>query len=333
MPLGSQDRLYRYRVPLTVPLRWGASWHTHREGLLVRSSMAGICSGWGEIAPLPGFSTETLSSVEADLRGGCADLDRTVPPSLMCGMETARLHWNLRNAPEAALRRTVLRVCALLAGSAQEVMARAEAARMAGYEAVKLKVGRRKLKADIGMVRKVRRIIGPDVELRLDANRAWSFPDARTFAQGIGGLGVAFVEEPLSDPAKLADIARFMPIALDETLAGKTIGDLPRLRFARAVVIKPMLLGGPGISLAWAEYAAHWGMTPVISAAFETGVGLLGLMHVAGRTTAETPAGLDTYRFIRHDLLVPRLNLSQARVMIPSLESFAVDRNQLERIA
>ncbi len=332
MQMDAGDRVYRYRVPFTTPVLLRGNWQTHREGLLVRRAIAGICHGWGEIAPLPGFSLETLDSVVQGLRDRYVGSGNPPPPSVTCGMEMAQLQWNASLAADSGLRRTTLRVCALLTGDAGAVLAKATKVSAAGYEAVKLKVGRRALDDDIRLVREVRRVIGSRITLRLDANRAWSFCEARVFAEGIKDLGIAFVEEPLLNPGQLPEMARHMPVALDETLAELALGDLPQHRYAKAIVIKPMLLGGPGVSTAWAEHATQLGITPVISAAYETGIGILGLMHTAGQITADAPQGLDTYRCIQRDVLVPRLDLAGPRVTIPSFSFFQVDYGLLTRI-
>ena len=52
--------LYRYQLPFTQPLTFHGKVEVAREGLLVR-----IDKGWGEIAPLPGFSRETLAEAQA----------------------------------------------------------------------------------------------------------------------------------------------------------------------------------------------------------------------------------------------------------------------------
>ena len=334
MQLGRQDRLYRYRVPFAAPVRLGGAWHAYREGLLVRRAVGEASFGWGEIAPLPGFSTESLQSVISGFQGGYAAPGCAVPPSVTCGMEMALLQCQALTAADAGLRRRTLHTAALLWQDVQpNVVAHAEAARAAGYRAVKLKVGRRALDAEIRLVRAVRRAIGPDAALRLDANRAWSLREATEFAAGIAGLDVAFVEEPLASPDKLPAIARLMPVALDETLAGLSIGALAQHRYAAAVVIKPMLLGGPGMALSWAAHATYLGMVPVISAALETGIGLAGLMHVAGRIATDVPVGLDTYRLLREDVLATRLELTRPAVTIPSPRSIVPDCGLLTRIA
>ena len=60
--------LYRYELPLAAPQTLkGATLH-HREGLLLRLTGVDGCEGWGETAPLPGFSDEGLDRAATGLR-------------------------------------------------------------------------------------------------------------------------------------------------------------------------------------------------------------------------------------------------------------------------
>ncbi len=323
------EELYRYRVPLAVPVQWGGTWHTCREGLLLRRTFEGIGEAWGEIAPLPGFSRERLQ----DVMPGAQPRGAPVSASVVCGRESAHLLLSAQHSRAAGVRRRTIQVCALLTGTRSQVLEQAQSAQAAGYSAVKVKVGRQSVGEDIRLVRDVRQCVGAAIELRLDANRAWTMHEADLFAHGIKGYDVAFVEEPLARPDQLPELASTVPIALDESLTEFSLGELSQHRYARAIVIKPMLLGGPQIALAWASYASHLGIVPVISAAFETGIGMLALLHTVGRMSSAATAGLDTYRYIARDVLNPRLKLSAPRVSIPLTSSITVDYSLLTRIA
>ncbi len=77
-------------------------------------------------------------------------------------------------------------LCAQLAGWVQE-----------GIPRVKMKVGRDPA-ADVGRARAVRAAIGPDAELFVDANGAYSRKLALALAAGFADVGVSWFEEPVS---------------------------------------------------------------------------------------------------------------------------------------
>ena len=197
--------------------------------------------------------------------------------------------------------------------------ARAAALAAEGYRTVKLKVGRAPVADDVATVHAVRRVLGPTVALRLDANRAWTPDDARRFADGVAGAGVAFVEEPLADAEGLEALAREtgLPVALDESLhVGFEEYRAPCPLFeavppwAAAVVLKPTLIGGVQRVLSLADGARRQGIPAVFSAAFESGVGVRGVAALALATGGQ-PAGLDPYRWLAADVFADRLPLDQ----------------------
>jgi O-succinylbenzoate synthase len=357
--------LFRYRLPLAMPLTLRGTVLDARDGLVVRLTSSTGAVGWGEVSPLPGFSRESLHEAQqqvlaqrAALLGWAIMADwislegafihhldaQGLKPSVRFGVELAL--WNL----QAAARRTTLAhlltsrpraavsLNGLLMGPAEEVLANAQRMREAGYRAVKLKVGRGAIEEEIDLVRAVSRVLGPGVRLRLDANRAWSLDEASAFIRGITGVGIAYIEEPLKDPALLPDlVARYAaPVALDETLLDVSVEALGRHDYAHAVILKPTLLGGLVPTLRLARRATALGMTPVLSATFETGVGLLGLVALAASVTPDdVPAGLDTYRWLAVDLLAPRLDLDRPQVEVEVLlgASRTIQESLLQHVA
>lgn len=66
-----------------------------------------------------------------------------------------------------------------------------------GYKAIKIKVGRKEVKEDIRRITQIRRLVGNDIELMVDANEAWNVNDAIRFCEGVKDLDLYWVEEPL----------------------------------------------------------------------------------------------------------------------------------------
>jgi len=357
-------QLYRYELPFSEPLTLKDTTLHRREGLLLELTGEGGAIGWGEASPLPGFSGECLPEVTAQLRdlassvmgrevtgdwidpdgGFSRGLDANhLAPSARFGFELAL--WNLyaasrgRSLAELIVPRPAARVPvnALVSGPPDAVLEEASRARSAGYVAVKLKVGGRAVEEDAGLVRALSEELGDAVGLRLDANRAWSLEEAERFVRGAAGLRFEYVEEPLADPAQLPDLVREtgVPVALDESLAGMRPGALEDHAYARAVVLKPTLVGGVSRTLRIANRASLLGMEPVISSAYETGVATAALVALAaGVGGEEIPAGLDTYRRLAGDVLRPRLDLPTPRADVRAMSATRreIDRRLLEPV-
>ena len=333
--------VFRYHVPYTEPLRIGTVVRTHRDGLLIRITEEGyrFRFGWGEIAPLPGFSVETLDEAHMqvlavrDSLGHC----RTVQEYLLDDHLLASVHYGLELAyynlcadkRQTALPflitgapRTKLTLSALLTADGEDAATQAARLMAAGYRSIKLKVGRGDPDDEAALVQHLRRELGPSVEIRLDANRAWSMARAKAFLHAISGAQVSYVEEPLANQSRLEELARSttVPIALDESLLGLPSDELFRHAYAHAVILKPTLIGGIRATVNMATRARSLGMQAVISSAFETGVGLLGLVALGASVNEEdVPVGLDTYRYFARDVLVPRLGLGLPQVRLREL--------------
>jgi o-succinylbenzoate synthase len=351
-------RLYRYDLPLSKPLALGRVVLRHREGLLLELTGTGGAVGWGEASPLPGVSRESLGEVAGQLRELASSMvgreipeDRIDPdgnfgreldamdlaPSVRFGFELAL--WDLcATARGKALAelvvshpRATVPVSALISGSPDRALQEARWIRSAGYEAVKLKVGGRAVEEDVELVGALNEVLGDAVSLRLDANRQWSPEEAERFARRTTSLSLEYVEEPLADPALLPTFAGDydVPVALDESLAGMEPEALRDHGYIRAVVLKPTLLGGISRTLRFADLASRLGMRPVISSAYETGVGMAALVALAaGVGDEEVSAGLYTYRRLSEDVLRPPLDLPAPRVDVFAM---AGTRREIER--
>ncbi|WP_162924375.1 o-succinylbenzoate synthase [Rubrobacter indicoceani] len=337
-------RLWRYSVPLVekVSLRKDKEISV-REGVIVEALRDGA-SHFGEVAPLPGLSRETLPEALEQLRHLLAtapDLDLSTG-SVFRGLLLPSVDfavWSvLASIRDQPLRRVPL--AGLLDGGQDAMVSNAVGLSRRGYRTLKLKVGRRGVSEDAGTVLRIAAATGDGVRLRLDANRAWSVSEAVEFASLTESASrrIEFVEEPLAEahPASLGMLSEEvgMPVALDESLAGAEPGMLDSgvYSFVQAVVLKPQILGAAR-SLAFARRASLLGADVVVSASYESGVGILGLLRFAGECAAETPpaAGLDTYRRLREDTLLERLDLSGptfdgAKPPKPELRTAALER-------
>jgi O-succinylbenzoate synthase len=124
-------------------------------------------------------------------------------------------------------------------------------------------------------------------------------------------------------------------VALDESLVGIQPEELEEHRYARAFVLKPTLLGGISHTLRVAEQALRLGVTPVISSAYESGVGTAALVALAaGIGDRPVPAGLDTYRRLAGDVLDTPLDLPAPSVGVRETAeaSRRVDVRKLEAL-
>ncbi len=312
--------------------------------------------GWGEAAPLPGFSRESLEEASNDL---CRRAEQLTGAEVMDSVidDALRRHSDANRPPSVQFAvssaitelwadRWDSTVASVLGGGAQAVPLSAlirddetaltdcaERYRASGFRAVKLKVGRRSVEEDAKRVRTLSSILGNEVSLRLDANRAWTYKQAASFAEAIGDVPVEYLEEPLNEPDRLSAFAddTGIPVALDETTREVSPRTLSERSGVAAVVLKPTLLGDIRFVQRWVTYAMNVGITPVFSAAYESGVGTRMLIALAS-VLSEAPAGLSTYTRLASDLLSPRLSLDGAEASQAEGYEATVNQDRLEPV-
>lgn len=304
-------RLYRYQLPLTQPLTVRSNRLEAREGLLVEDTASGR---WGEAAPLPGFSRETLADVIAAAQQRAWERY----PSLQFAWAALHRPWPTRPVP----------VNALLVGSDDTVVKQAAQLAQTRVQAVKLKVGGGQTPEDeVLRVRRVRAAMRPDQQLRLDANRQWSTRQASQFLYQVRDLSIAYIEEPSCTPGDFESLhaESGVPYALDETLY-ETTDNLTLRSFPNvaALILKPTLLGAERLC-----QLLDTKPPKVFSACFESGVGLAKIALLAAESQPTIAAGLDTYRWLKDDLLLPRLVIRDGLFTPSSDASLAVDTARL----
>jgi muconate cycloisomerase len=96
--------------------------------------------------------------------------------------------------------------------------------RLAGFKQVKLKVGIPGT-SDVKRTRRTRRWLGGKMDLRIDANEAWTAAEAAERIRALEPFGVTSVEQPVPHEkvAALAEVRKQVktPIMLDESLCGE----------------------------------------------------------------------------------------------------------------
>jgi len=350
--------LFRYQLSLRRRVRIGPYVNSAHPGLLLCLVDADGVKGWGDISPLMGLSRESLEEAEVNLRDMLRKLrglkfpddpsvlDVLDPvlahalPSVRCGLEMAVLNL-LAEKRSVPLHRLWLEkdvasipISALLAGTTDEIVGDAGAVRAAAYTSAKIKVGGHPVRDDVDRVKRVHEALGTGVRLRIDANRAWRLDEGVEFAEGVRGLPIDYIEEPMDVPLNIPAFhgESGMAIALDETLADTPYSTWGGFAGVKALVVKPTVLGGIRKVSRIAEQARRSNLAVVTSAVYESGVGIMALAHAAAVWGGpDVPAGIGTYRAVDWDVLSPRLPMESAALPLLTLnmKNHPIDRGTL----
>ena len=184
-----------------------------------------------------------------------------------------------------------------------------------GFQTVKVKVGK-SLEDNIEILKLARKILGPDVCLRVDANAIWSIDEALRAAEAFSRFSVASIEQPVpaDDLKGLATLVAEVPqeIIVDESLC--TYDDAVKLvesKAARGFNIRLSKVGGMLMSFRLVQLAQENGISCHLGAQ----VGESGILTAAGRIFAcanqpfENYEGADNLFLLKEDLTKENLTV------------------------
>ena len=307
--------LYRYGLPLAWSLPLKTTRLERREGLIVALTVEHgqrELTVYGEAAPLPDFSRETLSQAEEQLLLVLLRLvGQSLPVQPFDSQDwlTADVLPSVAFAVESALWLVVLAenkpvnpadiklpVAPLLTGTADNIIHCLQHWSEDWPTEFKLKVARGgDVKDDVDLARQVLTNIPDTVRLRLDANRRWSLSQACEFAQQLSLERITYIEEPVGQWRECAGFYQLthMPFAWDETLQNPGFQFQTEKGLA-ALVIKPTLVGGLRRCGQLVTQAQAHGIRVVLSSSFESVLGVDILKLLSHHWSPGEAAGLDT---------------------------------------
>lgn len=309
-------KLYSYELKVR-----SAKWPV-RKGLLLEWN-----DGWGEIAPLPGFSAETLDEAREEIEDFLPCLESATPrlPSVQFGI----------NAASRPFSRKRLKIPMSLLNNPRP-----------GFSTLKLKLGHLSIEQ---AVEHVKQFVG-SYRLRLDCNRSWTLDEALYFASHFSPSDFEYLEEPVKtfqDLTLFSELTQF-GIAVDESIRQFPCHQIPTLK---AIVVKPTIVGVRSsdpytpcaltkdlckpmwVAREQAPLPGFKGRSPfvVLSSAYESS---LGLLQIARLYEDEDPfPGLDTFRLFEEDLLTPPLVAEDGFLFWPGTNGCPIDRTKLCQIA
>lgn len=287
-------------IRLTESLTTAAGGVGDRSGLRLTITTDSPFIGLGETAPIPGVDGPGLDAIAAELKAwstsnvgedvdaALANLDsQALTPLARFAAHTALIDLASQHAGaplsqwlRAGAQRSI-RVNALVAESnPATVHARVISLVDDGIRCIKLKVGAEEPAVDITRIIAASEAGGPDVELRLDANRAW---DSETVVRVVGRVGkyrISYLEDPTPDIFEYRSLQEEVDvsIALDLPSTDDPAALVERVG-VRAVVVKPAAIGGVDRVIDLARSLENVRM--VLSSSIDREVALAAAIHAA----------------------------------------------------
>ncbi len=313
--------IQHYLLQLKRPLITAHSEFRVREGLWLKGTLEDQKFSFGEVAPLSGFSADTLSqNQEQLLRSGDlrhlkiprspAELKEllqsfgNIPSALKFGLETlfADAAAQLQGVslacwlnPRAKKR---VKINALVSGNLAEMLEQAREKRSQGFSCMKLKLSG-DFDTDLERIRLLQKTV-PDSSIRLDANQSYSYEGALQLVRQIDAAQIEYLEEPLQsfsvEQYQALSRKSKIPIALDESLQNSgVLQSALQSAVAKIFIVKPTLLGGYFALQELLHEARKNDIDLVLTSTLESGVGVSACLHIAAALEiSERACGLDT---------------------------------------
>ena len=322
-----ERRIFHFRFPAGT----SRGVYTTRTSWLVKLTNDEGHIGVGECAPLPQLSCDDLPNYEEVLHEACLQVEATnaVPveklrpyPSMLFGFETAMLNlqqqsWALFDTPFSRGEEGIPINGLVWMGSFDEMRRRMEEKLRGGFQCVKLKIGAIDFDEELSLIKMLRqRFSRENVELRVDANGAFSPEEAPRRLEQLAQYDIHSIEQPIRQGQwqVMATLCRNtpLPIALDEELIGvndpykkEELLDVIRPQY---IIIKPSLHGGMVGATEWVTMARQRGIGSWMTSALECNIGLNAVAHLAALLYGPAitmPQGLGTGQLFTDNVEAP----------------------------
>ena len=274
-------------------------------------------SGTGECGLLAGLSMDDPATYEAKLKEVCSRIDEgeaLLPalqeyPSIRFGLEMALADLGnggrhiLFPSPFTEGERPIPINGLIWMGTADYMKEQVRQKLEAGYRCIKMKIGAIGFEEELAILKSIRQEFSPEVvELRVDANGAFTPAEASDKLARLAELGLHSIEQPIragqwQEMATLCEKSP-LPIALDEELIGVyDAGQQEELMATirpQFLILKPSLLGGFAASQRWVALAEKHGAGWWVTSALESNIGLNAIAQWTATLGNPMPQGLGT---------------------------------------
>ncbi|MGC1633205.1 MAG: o-succinylbenzoate synthase [Gelidibacter sp.] len=172
-----------------------------------------------------------------------------------------------------------------------------------GFTCIKLKIGAIDFQAELDLLKSIRtHFSADDMELRVDANGAFTPADALEKLKRLSDYHLHSIEQPIKQGQveEMAKLCQTTPldIALDEELIGSfnvtDKYDLLQTIQPQYIILKPTLVGGFQGSNDWIAAAENSNIGYWITSALESNVGLNAIAQWTYTLKSDRPQGLGT---------------------------------------
>lgn len=288
----------------------------HKKETFILEVFENDRKGIGECGLFRGLSYDDVPEYEEKLKWLCENINEDYEflkeelrhfPSIWFGYEQALL--NLKNGSDIYFPSNFtegnasIKINGLIwMGSTEFMEEQIEEKLKLGFDCIKLKIG-----TDWNSEKKILKELrekfpAEKLELRVDANGAFSFEEAKEVLKELSDLKIHSIEQPIkagnTEQMKLLCAETATPIALDEELIG-VVNASEKIKLLETIkpqyiILKPSLVGGFSGCDEWISAAENFGIDWWITSALESNIGLNAIAQYTFTKGNPLPQGLGT---------------------------------------
>ena len=336
--------IFQAKIPMVAPFRIALGVISEADFLFIRVNTDGGVSGWGESTPVSQITGDTqainiaaaatlaklvLGKDPLDIEGRVADMGRFLAfnSSVRAAFDVA-LH-------DVAGKVAGLPLYALLGGGKRELetdatigiddpekMAeQAVELKRSGVPAIKVKLGTT-ADDDVRRIESIRKAIGDELPLRVDANQGWDFPTAVNVLRRLESSGIEYCEQPIAhwdyDNFRRLRTRVSIPIMADESVFDHhdafklTAGgccDYLNIKLAKS--------GGIRTALKIDAVAEACGAKCMLGCMLETRLGLTAAAHLVSARPNIRYVDLDSHLQLKEDPIVGGARWDGGTITLP----------------
>jgi len=341
--------LKKFKIGLKKPLWIKQHKIDFRQGILVIIKNQKGQTGYGEIAPLPGFHNENFEDVSDQIKRAMGHLvgtevneyftvsvnktiapfkDMDFYPSVNFGMEMAILSifyaqkdlnfFKTGNISKIPVNKLIISDEIISKEYINEIISN-------GFKSIKIKIGNKSIEEDIHRILKLKSLLPKYISIRLDANARWNLEEAIFFVLKIGTDRIEYIEDPIRN---LHEYKSFyhktgIPIAVDECSDSFYSDHSLGSEYIKAIILKPSVLGGFYNTARLIHKLRNKNIKPILSNAFLSGLALSMIsLFAAQMKLFHYPVGLDTLNNFTTDLLGEDFPLAKSEIDISKVLKF-----------
>jgi L-Ala-D/L-Glu epimerase len=179
-----------------------------------------------------------------------------------------------------------------------------------GFTVLKIKVGKDEIQTDINRMIEIRRRVGKEIKLRLDANQGWSPKEAVTAIRKMEdlGLNIELVEQPVKAAdiqglKKVTDSVDTLIMADEAVFTPNQAFEVLKTRSADLINIKLMKSGGIYRAQIINHLAEVSGVECMVGSMIETKLGITAAAHFAASKKNITRYDFDAPLMLAEDIV------------------------------